>query len=398
MFIEVNDLKGLIIKANLYDSVDNDFWNEITSSLNCALIIDEGQLSIWKSNFGNRVIYIENDYWSSIDSIVNKAILELQLQPCDVAFVSDQHSEIKDVLSAAFGTVLISENDVEYSQYGEMPDFRFRKFTDFKKVTTDRSFGYFSEVFSTRIGKNKLSSRGRIFHFEVNNLRAKYRVFTGGRYFTREHCKYSFHQLSHRIRKSKDETSEDTLFTEIFVKIISAMLKNMKIDGLTRVPPKPSNTRDRLGPIVANVSTHLKIQDLSKSLNCTEDYPSQKGLNAIERELNVRDKFSASSNVENKTIILLDDVFTTGATATECVHTLRKAGVSDVIVVTIAANQFGVFRDSPFLPCPECGEQLVLKLSKYGNAFFGCTEYSSGCKGSMYYSDGRIELNKLNLI
>lgn len=57
-----------------------------------------------------------------------------------------------------------------------------------------------------------------------------------------------------------------------------------------------------------------------------------------ERWKNVRGAFHIkdSSNVRDKRILLVDDVFTTGATADECARTLKKAGAQTVCVLTLA--------------------------------------------------------------
>lgn len=46
--------------------------------------------------------------------------------------------------------------------------------------------------------------------------------------------------------------------------------------------------------------------------------------------------FKASTAVEGKTVVLVDDIFTTGSTAKACALALRRAGAADVRVVTLA--------------------------------------------------------------
>ncbi len=57
-----------------------------------------------------------------------------------------------------------------------------------------------------------------------------------------------------------------------------------------------------------------------------------------EREANVLGCFSISraGELDGKNIILIDDVYTTGATASEAVRVLRNAGVKKVLVVVVA--------------------------------------------------------------
>ena len=62
----------------------------------------------------------------------------------------------------------------------------------------------------------------------------------------------------------------------------------------------------------------------------------QIGLSAKERTRNLRGAFVATRQFGGKRIMLVDDVMTTGATATECSKQLIKAGASEVIVLTLA--------------------------------------------------------------
>lgn len=57
-----------------------------------------------------------------------------------------------------------------------------------------------------------------------------------------------------------------------------------------------------------------------------------------EREINVTGAFSCTKDLVNKKIILVDDVMTTGATLNECARTLKMAGATYVVCITIAST------------------------------------------------------------
>jgi len=66
----------------------------------------------------------------------------------------------------------------------------------------------------------------------------------------------------------------------------------------------------------------------------------QVSLTASERERNIRGAFVVEDNrrIHGKDIMLVDDVFTTGATVRECSKVLRRAGARNIYVITLARS------------------------------------------------------------
>jgi len=65
---------------------------------------------------------------------------------------------------------------------------------------------------------------------------------------------------------------------------------------------------------------------------------SQVGLSERERKDNVRGAFAVvqSARIAQRTILLLDDIYTSGSTVEECSKVLIKAGARKVDVLTLA--------------------------------------------------------------
>lgn len=70
----------------------------------------------------------------------------------------------------------------------------------------------------------------------------------------------------------------------------------------------------------------------------TRATPTQVGLSEKERSANVAGAFAVRNRdaVRNRSILLVDDVYTTGATVAECAKVLRRAGARRVDVLVLA--------------------------------------------------------------
>jgi len=81
-----------------------------------------------------------------------------------------------------------------------------------------------------------------------------------------------------------------------------------------------------------------QIPVLANLLSRVRPTKIQAGLSRRERRMNVAGAFvlSRSKTIEDKTVLLVDDVFTTGATLNECAKILRRNGARRVNVLTLA--------------------------------------------------------------
>ena len=75
------------------------------------------------------------------------------------------------------------------------------------------------------------------------------------------------------------------------------------------------------------------------TLQRTRATPHQTGLLPKERKKNVRGAFECNTDYSGKTILLVDDVMTTGATLNECARILKLHGAAAVIAIVAARAQ-----------------------------------------------------------
>jgi len=116
--------------------------------------------------------------------------------------------------------------------------------------------------------------------------------------------------------------------------------KNWTFDTIIPVPLFP----DRLQKRGYN-QAYLLSQQVEQAMTITcqpnllsrfRDTNHQVGLNALERRENVKDAFVVTEDVTGKSILLIDDVVTTGATLDECAIALLDAGAKSVYAITVS--------------------------------------------------------------
>jgi ComF family protein len=82
----------------------------------------------------------------------------------------------------------------------------------------------------------------------------------------------------------------------------------------------------------------FKVPLLTRGLSRIKFTTSQTNLSKYERLNNVKNAFAVkeASFIRKKIILLVDDVFTTGATVSECAKMLLKAGANKVEILSLA--------------------------------------------------------------
>ena len=105
----------------------------------------------------------------------------------------------------------------------------------------------------------------------------------------------------------------------------------------TRLLARRYNQAALLTRGLAKLTGKPAVQDLLIRRRRT---PSQGGLGAIGRESNVSGAFRVNPRhaprIKGRRILLVDDVYTTGATVSACTRTLRRGGAASVDVLTLA--------------------------------------------------------------
>lgn len=134
----------------------------------------------------------------------------------------------------------------------------------------------------------------------------------------------------------------EPLVAELLVSRARVELQARDWDCLIPVPLHPARQRERgynqASRLAAQVSKSTGIPVREGVLARSRPTPSQTRLSRKQRERNMREAFvfKGKEEVRGQRVVLIDDVFTTGATTNACARVLRQAGAVDVCVWTLA--------------------------------------------------------------
>jgi competence protein ComFC len=120
--------------------------------------------------------------------------------------------------------------------------------------------------------------------------------------------------------------------------LVAAHVERPVADVITYIPPDPARQLQRGHHPAERLACELGVRwslESAQLLARRRAGRRQTGLDRTERQANVRGTFAASGPVAGA-VVLVDDVYTTGATVAAAAGALRAAGASDVRVVTFA--------------------------------------------------------------
>lgn len=135
-----------------------------------------------------------------------------------------------------------------------------------------------------------------------------------------------------------------------FSNLISAMIEydfsEITFDFITAVPPRKERMRsigfDQSAALAKRISKNLKTKYISNTFLRLQNGQKQSDLKRQERFENLRNAFGLKINgnkVMGKTILIVDDISTTGATFVECARVLKNAGASAVYCACLARTK-----------------------------------------------------------
>ena len=135
-----------------------------------------------------------------------------------------------------------------------------------------------------------------------------------------------------------------------FSNLITAMVKNdfggVNFDYITAIPPRRQRMKeigfDQSGALAKKTAKLLSVKYYPNLFKRIRQTSKQTDLSSFERQQNLNGAFDLkgnSDNIQGKTILVIDDVTTTGATFNECARVLKLSGAKAVYCAAIATTE-----------------------------------------------------------
>ena len=145
-------------------------------------------------------------------------------------------------------------------------------------------------------------------------------------------------QALHKLKYRRDMGLGDALAVPL---AMFADSLNWPFDLVVPVPLGRKRLQERgynqVDLIARPLSLALGLDYRPGALERKRETASQVGLSAVERRDNMQNAFSADASVvRGKTVLVMDDVATTGSTLSSCAEALLQAGAKDVFALTVA--------------------------------------------------------------
>lgn len=205
-------------------------------------------------------------------------------------------------------------------------DFGHYRYGFCKKCKSEITYAY--EPVCKVCGKVIIDSNGEM----CNDCMVKKHYFSQskGVYVYEGPIKGSMYRFKYNNRRGYKYT-----FARDIVRIHGDWLRNIRVDGIIPIPMYYKKLRKRgynqAALIAGALSKEIGVPCYEKIVSRNRDTTPMKGLSDTQRQKNLKNAFNFSQKgLQLKRVLLIDDIYTTGATMDSVARVLREAGVKEV--------------------------------------------------------------------
>nr|WP_254330243.1 HAD-IA family hydrolase [Corallococcus exiguus] len=301
---------------------------------------------------------------------LKKALKQLGVKASSTYYVGDTKEDFEASFRAGIRSIGAGWSPGVASLWRTAPDILLYDASLLARPELLPRLGYIAEVRATGL-------RPHIHQGSV--LQCGRRRVALGRYFPSADVRHENHLLTRRILQLKKEDDPARRIGASLALYITKLMKKPPT-YVTSVPPKPSQTRNRFVAVISHM--RIKVPNVKarlKGMRCLREVGDYKYSAHASRRALVKGAFRSRPTWSNKSVLLVDDVLTSGATTDECTRVLTKSDAR-VRTACITATQL------PFSlhECPRCGIGILKSRSGRFGQFWGCSRYRRGGRGCGY--------------
>ena len=287
-------------------------------------------------------------------------------------FVGDSIADVQASYRAGIVSVGAGWGVRDFEKFSSSaPDVLLRKPGSLLRFSELDRRGYLAEVLCA--GKTPKIHRGSVLPCGHSPKR-----YSLGRYFKTEDPRHARSALAASLLKLKSKDGP----AEVLGQALAAFIRRVgwTPDFVVPVPPKPNQRRRRFRAVLEAAEPLLNDDSEieMKGLKCLREIQGYKQKGAAERSELVRGAFESRFDWDGRSVLLLDDVLTTGTTASECARVLLASNASEVRIVTFGRDQ----QSFAIKTCRKCGRPMRIRTNRWGQRFWGCSGYSEYCKNT----------------
>lgn len=385
------NIKAIILDC---DSLDDEFINYDYESIIPNVMVIKAIYLYNNKNLEDHVV----EYFDF--NLLIKEVLDLaQCESSSIISIGSEIGFMKNMMQYHIGTIFAGS--INKDMLKNTPDFTYKTQNKLEKILSSENYGYGAEAMAIRISNKKMNILVDRAEIQLDNgIKRPIDLYFGGRYYSKSHNYFEDDPLSELLRAFKRKYY---LEVDRFYDSAIRHVNNIEhIDVLTYTPLKPIDIQN--GKFDRFVSLHLDGCrelgiELKNTIKCIKNF-TQKSHDYNSRQLNVKGAFEVIEDVSGKHVVLIDDLYTSGATTKEIAKLLYEKGARKVSLILLAVNQMIESTAVQYknLTCPICGNVMSLKMGKYG-LFFGCNSYASHHEDTaLNVVEGLKKLKSINTI
>lgn len=145
--------------------------------------------------------------------------------------------------------------------------------------------------------------------------------------------------IHNKRRKERGYNQTELIAKEIAKSIDGLEYANILIKDKNTVPQSTLNKRER----AVNTQNIYKLKYEAQAETIQENNSSQKNnlfqrSNASKKKNLLQEEYFSQAKIQQKRVLIFDDIYTTGATANECAKIIKKLKPSKIGILTIAKD------------------------------------------------------------